>query len=119
MTVPSNPPTVPLATALRRGLSGRCPACDTPGLFKRFLRPVECCACCARDWTIQRADDFPAYLAIFIVGHLLIPVVVEANLIWDLSMTAQMLLWPVAAAVLALALIQPFKGFVIALLWAR
>lgn len=109
---------IALGIALRRGLVGRCPACNGARLFGRFLKPVAQCDSCGRDWTLQRADDFPAYLAIFIVGHLLIPIVVEANLMWDLPMFGQMILWPAAAAIFALALIQPMKGLVIALLWA-
>lgn len=105
--------------ALRRGLAGRCPACGEAKLFGRFLKPVPSCAHCGRDWTVQRSDDFPAYLVVLVLGHLLIPIVVEANLSYDLSMTAQMLLWPALAIAGALALIQPAKGFVIALIWAR
>lgn len=108
-----------LADALLRGLKGRCPACGQGALFGRFLKPVTGCAACGRDWTVQRADDFPAYLSVLLSGHLLIPLVVEANLTWDIATPVQMVLWPAAAAALALGLIQPMKGFVIALIWAR
>jgi len=105
--------------ALKRGLLGKCPACGEAKLFGRFLKPVACCPSCGRDWTVQRADDFPAYLVVLVLGHLLIPVVVEVNLMFDMSMAAQMLLWPALAIAGALAMIQPAKGFVIALIWAR
>jgi uncharacterized protein (DUF983 family) len=68
---------------------------------------------------VQRSDDFPAYLVVLVLGHLLIPLVVEVNLWFDISTGLQMLLWPVIAVVAALAMIQPAKGFVIALIWAR
>lgn len=105
--------------ALKRGLAGRCPACGEARLFGRFLKPTPCCPSCGRDWTIQRSDDFPAYLVVLLLGHLLIPVVVEVNLWFDVSTFAQMLLWPSVAALGAIALLQPAKGFVIALIWAR
>jgi uncharacterized protein (DUF983 family) len=105
--------------ALRRGLAGKCPACGAARLFGRFLKPVTCCTACGRDWTIQRADDFPAYLVVLVLGHLLIPVVVEVNIWFDVSTVAQMLLWPALATIAALSMIQPAKGFVIALIWAR
>lgn len=105
--------------ALRRGLAGKCPACGNAPLFARFLKPVPCCPTCGRDWTVQRSDDFPAYLVVLVLGHLLIPLVVEVNLWFDISTGLQMLLWPVIAVVAALAMIQPAKGFVIALIWAR
>jgi uncharacterized protein (DUF983 family) len=108
-----------LRQALRRGLAGKCPACGKAKLFGRFLKPVSCCPSCGRDWTVQRADDFPAYLVVLILGHLLIPVVVEVNLLFDVSTVVQMLLWPAIAIAGALTMIQPAKGFVIALIWAR
>ena len=109
----------PLRQALGRGLKGRCPACGAGRLFGRFLKPVAACDACGRDWTVQPADDFPAYLSVLLSGHLLIPIVVEANLHYDLPTAVQMTLWPAAGAALALGLIQPMKGFVIALIWAR
>lgn len=108
-----------LSQALKRGLLCRCPACGEGRLFGRFLKPVARCAECGHDWTVKRADDFPAYLVVLILGHLLIPVVVEANLHYDMPMLAQMIAWPLLATVLALAMLQPMKGFVLALLWAR
>lgn len=105
--------------ALKRGLAGKCPACGEARLFGRFLKPVSCCAACGRDWTLQRSDDFPAYLVVLVLGHLLIPIVVEFNLLFDVSNVVQMLLWPAIAATAALFMLQPAKGFVIALIWAR
>lgn len=105
--------------ALRRGLAGKCPACGEARLFGRFLKPVPCCASCGCDWTVQRSDDFPAYLVVLVLGHLLIPLVVEVNLMFDVSTGLQMLLWPAIAVAGVLAMIQPAKGFVIALIWAR
>lgn len=119
MADPASIPEPDLKQALLRGLRGRCPACGEGRLFGRFLKPVAACSHCARDWTLQPSDDFPAYLVILLLGHLLVPIVVEVNLSYDVSMVAQMLLWPVIALAMALTMIQPAKGFVIALLWAR
>jgi len=108
-----------LTDALKRGVMCRCPACGKGRLFGRFLKPVAACDHCGRDWTIQRADDFPAYLVILLLGHLLVPIVVAANMRYALPMGAQMIGWPIVTAILALLMIQPMKGFVIALIWAR
>lgn len=105
--------------ALKRGLAGKCPACGGARLFGRFLKPVPSCPSCGRDWTVQRSDDFPAYLVVLVLGHLLIPLVVEVNLLFDVPTGLQMLLWPAIALAGVMALIQPAKGFVIALIWAR
>lgn len=119
MTEISDASSPTLWQALRRGLAGKCPACGEARLFGSFLKPVPCCAACGRDWTVQRSDDFPAYLVVLVLGHLLVPVVVEVNLLFDVSNFVQMLLWPAIATVAALLMIQPAKGFVIALIWAR
>ena len=118
MPADSAPPARNLGLALRRGLVGRCPACGKARLFGRFLKPAACPAC-GNDWTQSRADDFPAYLVVLVTGHLLLPIVVEANIHFTLSTAFQMIAWPSLAAALALLLIQPMKGFVIALQWAR
>lgn len=108
-----------LPLALRRGLAGRCPACGNARLFARFLKPVETCPSCGEHWAERRADDFPAYLVVLALGHIMVPIVVEANLYLDIPGVVQMIGWPLIAMVLAVLLIQPAKGFVLGLLWAR
>src|SRR3546814_3426947 len=93
--------------ALLQGFKGHCPACGVARLFGRFLKPVAACSACSQDWTHQRADDFPAYIVILLLGHLIVPLVIETNRLFALSVTVQMLLWPTLTAVLALALLQP------------
>jgi uncharacterized protein (DUF983 family) len=118
--MPDSPqPQRDLRAALVRGLKGRCPSCDDAPLFGRFLKPVAHCSACGQDWTVQTADDLPAYLVVLVMGHLLVPFVVEFNLHADVAMWIQMLLWPSLAFILSLALIQPMKGAVIGLQWAR
>lgn len=103
--------------ALLRGLRGTCPRCDGAGLFRKWLKPVDTCAHCGQDWSVQQADDFPAYIAIFVVGHLLAPVVIA--MIGSYGMSAWLtlaIILPVAVAML-LGMLQPVKGGVIAFLW--
>ncbi len=109
----------PLGIALRRGLSSRCPSCGQTRLFRRFLKPVDRCNACGQSWAEHQADDFPAYLVIILLGHLLLPLMIEVNSAFAIPMGAQAFLWPGLALVLALAMIQPAKGAVIALQWAR
>jgi uncharacterized protein (DUF983 family) len=106
-----------LAPALVRGARGRCPRCGAAALFRKWLKPVDTCAHCRCDWSAQQADDFPAYIGIFVVGHLLAPVVIAMIGSWGLSawLTLAIIL-PVAVAML-LAMLQPTKGAVIAFLW--
>lgn len=115
----SRPADRPLLPAVKHGLAGHCPSCGGAPLFRKYLKPVDCCAACAQDWSRQQADDFPAYIVIFIVGHLLIPIVVSVNLALDLPLVVQMLGWPTLALILSLAMLQPTKGAVIAWQWTR
>jgi uncharacterized protein (DUF983 family) len=103
--------------ALARGGIGRCPRCGRGRLFRAFLKPVDHCAGCDQDWRLQRADDFPAYAALFITGHLVAPLAV--HLARDSSVSPAMaaaITLPVTAA-LAIGLLQPCKGAIIALQW--
>lgn len=112
-------PDRPFLPPLRLALRGRCPACGQAPLFARFLKPVDRCARCGQDWQGHQADDFPAYLVILLLGHLLVPLVIEVNLAFAVPLAAQMIAWPSLTAVLALLMIQPAKGAVIAYQWSR
>ena len=86
-------------------------------LFRKWLKPVERCEHCRQDWSVQQADDFPAYIGIFVVGHLLAPVVIA--MIGGAGMSAALtlaIILPVALIML-IAMLQPTKGGVIAVLW--
>ncbi len=105
------------APALLRGARGQCPRCGGAALFRAWLKPVDACPHCRQDWSVQQADDFPAYIGIFVVGHLLAPVVIAMIGTFGLSawLTLAVIL-PLAVALL-LVMLQPTKGAVIAFLW--
>lgn len=66
---------------------------------------------------MQQADDFPAYIGIFLVGHLLAPVVIF--MIGTLGLSAWLtlaIILPVATVML-IGMLQPVKGAVIGMLW--
>lgn len=119
MSIDSNDSKRDSRAAMLRGAKGLCPACGEARLFGRFLKPVAQCPACGQDWSVQTADDLPAYLVILILGHLLVPFIVETNLRYDVSTTIQMILWPGIALTAALLMIQPMKGAVIGYQWAR
>ena len=88
-------------------------------MFAAFLKPVAACGSCGQRWDGHQADDFPAYLVILLLGHLLLPLMIEVNALLDIPMGVQAALWPCLALILAAALIQPAKAAVIALQWSR
>ncbi len=65
---------------------------------------------------MQQADDFPAYIGIFVVGHLLAPVVI-AMISGGISAWATLAILLPVSVVMLLVMLQPTKGAVIAFLW--
>jgi uncharacterized protein (DUF983 family) len=106
-----------LTKALWRGFTMRCPNCGEGKLFGRFLKVTDHCAVCGEDFTPQRADDFPAYLVIVVIGHITIPAVLIVEEAFAPPIWLQYLIWLPFIALGALALLQPTKGAVVALQW--
>ena len=105
------------AAVLIRGARGDCPRCGEAKIFRKWLKPHNRCAACALDLSVQSADDFPAYISIFVTGHLLAPVLIMLASDFALSALAIVsIIIPLAIAML-LALLQPSKGAVIAMQW--
>lgn len=103
--------------AIGRGARNRCARCGKARLFIRFLKPVPQCPKCGQDWTYQQADDFPAYVSIFLTGHLMAPFIIALVSMTDLSVAALMTSVASLALILMVGMIQPAKGGVIALQW--
>jgi uncharacterized protein (DUF983 family) len=112
------PPSRDVAAAIKRGLAGRCPHCGVGGLFARYLKAVVACAHCGEPLDLHRADDLPAYLVILIVGHVVVGAMLAFETFGDYPMWLQILVWPTITLLLALLLLQPVKGAIIALQWA-
>ncbi|ASP31575.1 DUF983 domain-containing protein [Qipengyuania flava] len=103
--------------ALLRGVRCRCPRCGDAPLFRKWLKPHDTCPACALDISGQRADDFPAYVSIFVTGHLLAPILIMLGSDFALSTFAILAITLPLAVVFMLATLQPAKGGVIALQW--
>ncbi|MFU7527486.1 DUF983 domain-containing protein [Qipengyuania sp. ASV99] len=103
--------------AFLRGGRGKCPRCDAAPLFRQWLKPVDTCAHCGQDWSVQQADDFPAYIGIFVVGHLLAPVVIAMIGTFGMSAWLTLAIILPVAIIMLIAMLGPVKGGVIAFLW--
>jgi uncharacterized protein (DUF983 family) len=103
--------------AILRGGRGRCPRCGEARLFMRFLKPIPHCPHCGQDWRHQQADDFPAYVSIFVTGHLMAPLIIALTRDADLSVPVLMALLLPLALILMIGLLQPAKGAIITLQW--
>lgn len=109
----------PYGPALSRALRGRCPACGEGRMFAHFLKATPACAHCGQAWDRHQADDFPSYIVILLMGHILVPLMVEVNVALAIPLGVQFALWPSLAVLLAGLLIQPAKAAVIAFQWTR
>src|SRR5262245_53804610 len=108
---------VSLAKAMGRGFRMRCPNCGEGKLFGRFLKVADHCPVCAEPFSHHRADDFPAYLVMVVVGHAIVPVILAVETAYAPAIWLQMLIWVPATMISALALLQPTKGAVVGLQW--
>lgn len=114
---PPAPPR-PWLGAMARGALGRCPNCGKGRLFERFLKVAPRCDVCGEELHHQRADDFPPYATMFIVGHAIGAGILAAENSFDLDWRIHLAIWPAATALLTLGLIQPVKGALVAYQWA-
>jgi uncharacterized protein (DUF983 family) len=116
-STPKPPWPVPsLATALGRGLVGRCPVCGRGRVFDGFLRVVQQCEVCAAPLGLARADDAPPYFTILIVGHIVIPAMLIMQKMDDPSTLLMSAIFLPLTVILALGLIRPVKGATVGLM---
>lgn len=109
----------PVWTGIGRGFTDRCPTCGKGRLFGRFLKPVSACPVCATDNSVYPADDLPPYLVVMLVGHLVVPLFMWSDRALAPALWLQFVIWLPLTALLCLVLLQPVKGAVIGLCWAR
>lgn len=100
------------------GFARHCPACGRGQLFSGFLTVNPVCTECGLELHHQRADDAPPYLTIFVVGHIIIPLMLLVEKLWHPELWIHFVLWVGLTTALALWLLPRIKGVVIGLQWA-
>lgn len=108
----------PVGQSIMRGMLNTCPACGGGKLFRAFLKPVDRCAACQEEMFHHRADDLPPYLAILVLGHVLLGGFMMTDLIFPASDWVHLAIWAPLGVITTLLSIQPIKGGVIGLQWA-
>lgn len=104
--------------AALKGFRCRCPKCGQGRLFRAFLKPVAACEACGESMEGQRSDDLPPYITIFIVGHVIVPLILANEMSanpWPLWLHTAV--WVPLTLGLTLLLMQPIKGAVIGMQW--
>jgi len=87
-------------------------------MFCAYLKVANHCPICGEMFHHHRADDAPAYFVILIVGHIVVPLALAIELAYRPSYWIQFAFWLPATVALALLLLQPVKGAIVALQWA-
>jgi uncharacterized protein (DUF983 family) len=108
---------ISLPKAISRGFAMKCPNCGKGHLFRRFLKVADACEVCGEDFTAQRADDFPAYLVIIVVGHVVVPALLAVEIAYAPPAWLQLAIWLPLTLFSALGLLQPTKGAIVGLQW--
>lgn len=108
----------PVGRSIKRGLLNTCPACGSGKLFGRFLKTVHACEACGERLDEHRADDFPPYIVVTIMGHIVLGGFMMTEMILPLSNWGHLAIWVPITILGSLGLMQPVKGGVIGLQWA-
>jgi uncharacterized protein (DUF983 family) len=87
--------------------------------LRSYLKVLDRCPVCGQELWHHRADDGPAYLTIFVVGHLMAPLL-HFTFVWARPEPLTLFtIFAVGCVALSLYLLPRLKGAVIAFQWAR
>ncbi|KQN74136.1 DUF983 domain-containing protein [Devosia sp. BK] len=104
--------------AMWRGALCRCPHCGQGKMFRAYLKVADQCNVCGEELSHHRADDFPPYIAITIVGHIIIFLMLHMDMTYHVQPITYLLTMIPLSIVLCLALLPPIKGSIVGLQWA-
>ena len=107
----------PIFRSIVRGLTCDCPECGRGHLFDGFLKTVDRCTACGLGLYHHRADDAPPYFTMIIVGHVVVALVLYAEMAYSPPVWLHMVLWLPLTLILSLALMRPIKGAIIGIQW--
>lgn len=104
--------------AMFRGFMCKCPSCGKGDIFNGLTSIKQACEVCNEDLSHQMADDFPAYLNVLIVGHVIVGFAMAMMKydffdIWTITFLTLLV-----CIVVSLALMRPLKGLVVGSQWA-
>ncbi len=104
--------------AMGRGLGRRCPSCGQGRIFAGYLKVQPLCSSCGLALGTFRSDDAPPYFTIFIVGHVVLPLVLMVERFSAPPIWLQIAFWVPLTLAMTLALLPRVKGAVIGVQWA-
>lgn len=95
---------------------GLCPACGKTHAFAGYLKVVPECLECGAPLGLFRADDAPPYFTIFIVGHILIPILYWVETAYRPPLWLDAAIFLPLGLVMTLGLLRPVKGATLGLM---
>ena len=101
-----------------RGMRCTCPTCGKGHMFSGFLKVAHSCDACGEELHHHQADDAPPYFTMFIVGHIVVPLVLVVERVWKPELWVHFVLWTVVTLALTFALMPAVKGAIVGLQWA-
>lgn len=105
--------------AMWRGTLCKCPHCGQGKMFRAYLKVADHCDRCGEQLNLHRADDFPPYIAITIVGHLLVGIMLHMDMVYHVNPLTYMYTMIPLAVILPLAILPSIKGAIVGLQWAN
>ena len=108
-----------VGSAMWRGTLCRCPHCGQGRMFRAYLKVADECNVCGEELNHHRADDFPPYIAITIVGHIIIFLMLHMDMAYRVEPITYIYTMIPLAIVLPLAMLPSIKGAIVGLQWAR
>ena len=100
-------------TLVTRGFRRTCPRCGEASLFNGFLKLHTSCSDCGQELGHIRADDFPPYLTMIIVGHIIVPLILLTEKTLHPSILIQLSVWLPVTFLASLWLLPRVKGLIV------
>ncbi|GLQ57511.1 DUF983 domain-containing protein [Devosia nitrariae] len=104
--------------AMWKGGLCRCPKCGEGKLFRAYLKVDRTCSACGEEFFHHRADDLPPYVAIFVVGHVLVGLMLHMEMVWRVHPMTYIYTMVPLAIILPLLMLPSIKGAIVGLQWA-
>ena len=87
-------------------------------MLSRYLKVNARCSQCGEALHHQRADDAPPYFTCLVVGHVVVPLALIVEQVWEPPVVWQLGFWLPATLALTLWLLPRVKGALVAVQWA-
>jgi len=108
-----------VGAAIWNGIKCRCSRCGEGKLFRAYLKVNDACPNCGEELFHHKADDMPPYIAIIIVGHIIVGLMLHLEMEYAIQPIWYVMTMVPAALILPLVMLPSIKGAVVGLQWAN